>query len=341
MRFSLITAVASTFLCVLVLAAPAPAAFPGENGKIAFSAWSNGSYEIYTVNPDGTGLTQLTSDPAWDAHPAWSADGRHIAFNRDVYIWVMDADGSNQRRVYGPLDYALGHPSWSPDGTELAISDNYYDDIFRIRADGQGLRTQVTRHDTNHSSVDPVWSPDGRKIAYSHYSATGAVSSDDIHVVNADGSGEVNLTPTPNEYEEMPNWSPDGRFIAIGDDVSSSGVRVMGADGSNRAAVPGTEADSEPAFSPDGTKLVASTFILAAGQTRLVTYARDGSGRTLIPGTEWADDPDWQPVFGPKRSDFENAAEFCRAEREFFGAAAFSQRYGGGANAYGKCVSGK
>ena len=72
-----------------------------------------------------------------------------------------------------------------------------------------------------------------------------------------------------------------------------------------------------------------------------MTYARDGSGRTLIPGTERAEDPDWQPVFGPKRSDFKNAAEFCKAEREFFGDAAFSQRYGGGANAYGKCVSGK
>ena len=289
MRFSLNTAVASSFLCVLVLAAPAPAAFPGENGRIAFSAWSNGSYEIYTVNPDGTALTQLTSDPAWDAHPAWSADGRHIAFNRDIYIWVIDRTGAIRGRCYGPLDYALGHPS------VVARRDGAGDigQLLRRHFQDSGRRTgfpeQVTRHDTNHSSVDPVWSPDGRKIAYSHYSATGAVSSDDIHVVNADGSGEVNLTPTPNEYEQMPNWSPDGRFIAMGDEVSSRGVRVMGADGSNRAVVPGTEADSEPAFSPDGTKLVASTFILAAGQTRLVTYARDGSGRTLIPGTERAE----------------------------------------------------
>ena len=159
--------------------------------------------------------------------------------------------------------------------------------------------------------------------------------------MNPDGSGEVNLTPTPSEYEMMPNWSPDGRFIAMGDDVSSRGIRVMGADGGSRAVVPGTEADSEPAFSPDGTRFVASTWVFAAQQTRLVTYDRDGSSRTLIPGTEWAEDPDWQPVFGPKRGDFNNAAQFCKAQRDFLGEAAFSERYGGGTNAHGKCVSGK
>ena len=114
MRSRLIAVVGSSVVFMLVVVAPAHAAFPSDNGKIAFSAWSGGSTDIYTVNPDGTGLTRLTSDPARDDDPAWSADGRYIAFNRDLYIWVMDADGANQRQVYGPLDYALGRPSWSP-----------------------------------------------------------------------------------------------------------------------------------------------------------------------------------------------------------------------------------
>ena len=49
--------------------------------------------------------------------------------------------------------------------------------------------------------------------------------------------------------------------------------------------------------------------------------------------------PDWQPSPGPQRSDYKNAAQFCKAERDFLGDAAFTQKYGGGANAFGKCVS--
>ena len=49
--------------------------------------------------------------------------------------------------------------------------------------------------------------------------------------------------------------------------------------------------------------------------------------------------PNWQSIPGPKRSDYKNAAKFCKAEREFLGEAAFRQKYGGGADAYGKCVS--
>ena len=49
--------------------------------------------------------------------------------------------------------------------------------------------------------------------------------------------------------------------------------------------------------------------------------------------------PSWQPLPGPQRSDYKNAAQFCKAVREFLGDEAFTQKYGGGANAYGKCVS--
>ena len=130
---------------------------------------------------------------------------------------------------------------------------------------------QVTPHYTNHSSVAPAWSPDGTKIAFSHYDASSfGTGTSDIHLVNAAGGASVNLTPTTNEYEMMPNWSPDGRFIAMGDDVSDVGIRVMGANGSGRAVVPGSERDKAPAFSPDGTKLVASTWVYEAQRTQLL-----------------------------------------------------------------------
>src|SRR5436309_1473813 len=83
--------------CFVFVAAPAQAAFPGKNGKIAFS-YEGATLSVYTMNPDGTNNTALTSG----ADPAWSPDGTKIVFSRNVdccrnsEIYVMDADGGNQ-----------------------------------------------------------------------------------------------------------------------------------------------------------------------------------------------------------------------------------------------------
>src|SRR4051812_3345875 len=81
LRF-LLVAIAATLAAALG-AMPAGAAFPGGNGKIAFSDYytdPSGNNEIYAIDPDGTGLVRLTSNPALDLEPAWSPDGRKVAF---------------------------------------------------------------------------------------------------------------------------------------------------------------------------------------------------------------------------------------------------------------------
>ena len=348
MRSRVTAVVWLSLLCTLVLAAPAHAAFPGENGKIVFSSFRSGNSDIYTINPDGSGLTQLTNDPAPEVDPAWSPDGKQIAFSRKLpnaadEINVMDADGSNRRLVYDQTEYPA-RPAWSPDGTEIAMYGIYR--IRAIHAEGECFcRVPVTDTDYRYGNRDPAWSPDGSRIAFAQYNYLSSSSNYDIHLVDPDGSNQVNLTATPGTYETTSNWSPDGRFLAISSDFGG-GVRVIGVDGSNLTTIPGTAADREAAYSPDGTRIVATTWIPETRHPQLVTYRLDGSGRELIPGTESASNggpfqgPDWQPVFGPKRSDYKNAAQFCEAEREFFGDEAFRQRYGGGANAFGKCVSG-
>jgi tricorn protease-like protein len=77
------------------LAVPTKAAFPGGNGKIVFAR----DGEIYTMNVNGTGRTQLTGNKGQDFDPAWSPDGTKVVFARNEDIYVMNADGSGQTNL--------------------------------------------------------------------------------------------------------------------------------------------------------------------------------------------------------------------------------------------------
>lgn len=85
--------------------------------RIAFTSDRDGNWEIYVMNADGSGQTNLTKNAADDTYPTWSPDGKKIAFNtlRDgnYEIYVMSADGSGQTRLTnnGKGDF---HPSWGP-----------------------------------------------------------------------------------------------------------------------------------------------------------------------------------------------------------------------------------
>lgn len=134
---------------------PGEPAWSPNDGKIALSGgWkiaiglNKPSADIYLVNVDRSGLTKLTSDSGFNGSPTWSPDGKQIAFssNRDpdgqAKIWVMNADGSNQRKLTdiqntsNPRFYG-GQPSWSPDGTKILF--NGYREIFVRNADGSNL----------------------------------------------------------------------------------------------------------------------------------------------------------------------------------------------------------
>ena len=114
-------------LCLLVLVAPAHAAFPGQNGKIAFATFGG----IYAINPDGSGLSLLVPGGRW---PAWSADGRRLVYFavRPVAshgLYVANADGSGQVQIKAAAFSATAtssredvfeEPAWSPDGATIA-----------------------------------------------------------------------------------------------------------------------------------------------------------------------------------------------------------------------------
>jgi TolB protein len=119
----------------------------------------------------------------------------------------------------------------------------------------------------------------------------------------------------------------------------------MNADGTQQTRITNNPAlDAMPAWAPDGTKIVFSSD--RDGPLNIYVMNPEGSSQTRLTNRPTLNSsdifPDWQPIPGPKRSDYKNAAKFCEADRTFLGSHAFATKYGtngNGANAYGKCVS--
>jgi hypothetical protein len=141
--------------------------FPGENGKIAFTSTRDSNAEIYVMNPDGSGQTNISNNPAIDYQPSWSPDGSKIAFtstrdgeNNGWYeVYVMNADGSGQTRLTNNPAYDQ-FPSWSPDGSKIAFA-SYTENrnngkIYVMNAGGSG-QTRLTNDPG--SDDEPAWGP--------------------------------------------------------------------------------------------------------------------------------------------------------------------------------------
>ncbi|MDP9222594.1 MAG: hypothetical protein M3P18_01840 [Actinomycetota bacterium] len=167
-----------------------------DGSQIAFALGSGHGADLWTVHPDGTGLTQLTQSPKWDELPTWSPDGSRIAFLREGAIYVVNADGTGLADVADLKGVDPFQPQWSPDGTQLAFeANNGHDyDIYIVNADGTGLA--AVAHDPNLDENWPVWSPDGTLIAYGATDNLSGVNTGtyDLYVMRPDGTHVQRLT---------------------------------------------------------------------------------------------------------------------------------------------------
>lgn len=222
-----------------------------DGTRIAFRTRRDGNDEIYVMNADGSCQVNLTRDAVSDWSPAWSPDGARIAFarffdnNRYTDVAVMNVDGSGLQR----LTTASGeYPAWSPDGNRIAFAsarDGNYE-IYVMNADGAN-QTRLTNNPAYDMS--PVWSPDGKRIAYDtqrdHFppKEVGIGPEFEIHVMNADGSGDTQLTSNTEE-DRFPAWTANAR-VAF---TRNGALFVMNADGSNQVQL--LASGSFPAWRP-------------------------------------------------------------------------------------------
>ena len=265
-----------------------------------------------------TTLLVLALVPA-TAHASFPGPNGKIAFEAPGEIHTMDSSGGARGPFRGDLGSSPIDPAFSADGNWIAYAQGR--NIWVAAADGSGTPIQVTKEGANDQM--PAFSPDGRRIAFVR-------NGDDIHIVNTDGTGLVNISNDPARIDDRPEWSPDGSRIAYSGDPCFTGgpntpqggpcVFVMNADGSNKVNLTpeekraecddGSQAEgyshahhsTDPTWSPDGTRIAFAGYgdickfsSNLAGEIWLMNA--DGSGKVNLTSDQVA--TDLQPSFSP------------------------------------------
>ena len=302
-RAAIVLAVAAVtmFLVSGLMSGEPEAQTSASNGKIAYAGFtvisnSESTTDIYTMNPDGTGVTNLTSrytnppwsplgsasgDPVHSGGPEWSPDGTRISFSGTAVsdigsccstnVYVMEAGGANLQQLTHTPSSSEGQDyqsTWAPDGSWLAFTSTRTGnrEIYRMNADGTNEQ-QLTTTAANITDEQPTISPDGTKIAfasYRHYDSARLNDQLDIYVMDADGGNVKRLT------EDAAPTSPTLNMVSE---------------------------SRNPAWSPDGTRIAYESTRSGNSEIWVINADPDGTGEPVNVSnhSDWDREPAWSP----------------------------------------------
>ena len=285
--------------------------------QIAFTSERDGNREIYVMDTNGANQRRLTNSRLVDWDPSWSPDGRHIVFTGngrpgdwgarggDLEIYLMDADGSNPRRLTDNFRQDTD-PSWSPDGKHIAYAstiDRRNNEIYVMDVDGSKLRKLTNSGDVHIHNWEPSWSPDGKRIAFT----SNRDGNLEIYVMDADGGNQQRLTNSGDIHIHNwePSWSPDGRRIAFTSNRDgNSKIYVMNINGGQQRNRTRDMPGEDPSWSPDGKRIV---FVSEKDENKeIYTINADGrrDPRRLTKNRHDDTDPAWlNPAFAVASAD--------------------------------------
>ena len=231
---------------------------------------------------------QITNGTNQDA-PAWSPDGKKIAFSFDQAIWIMNADGSNQKQVFDSIIWD-GEPFFNDDGSKIYFASELVSPIFSqfisihvVDADGYN-RKQLTNGADMRS---PAVSPDGANVVY----ISKLSGNYDLRMMDADGSNIVGITDAPAD-EFAPAWSPDGKSIIFSSEgdiwtTDRNGIRI-------KQLTDDEFINGDPFFSPDGSKIVFTSD--RSGNSDIWLMNSNGTGAfQLTSDSSEQKSPAWAP----------------------------------------------
>ncbi len=240
----------------------------------------------------GPGEDEVT--PLVPVTPTGAENGL-VAFTTGDRIIVQAADGSDPHEVPAPAPGLAWHIAWSPDGTRLAVAvfDGPRRSLWVMRADG----SEATQIANGENVSRPSWHPNGALIAYS-LERNGRT---EVHVTRSDGTNDrvVYSEPAPGTYAVFSaTFSPDGSHIVFDAGTDSEyNIFVMASDGSNVRQLTETGTDYNPAWSPDGSRIV---FIRYEEISESDVFVMDADGsdvrRLTDHGTQFTNiDPQFSP----------------------------------------------